>query len=43
MLNHHGLLPDADKPEWNFDIKGHGYTALTPQGATPFGSSIAVR
>lgn len=32
LLNHHGLLPDADKPEWNFDIKGHGYTALTPEG-----------
>ncbi|QGX80501.1 hypothetical protein EB234_29410 [Mesorhizobium japonicum R7A] len=30
-LYHYGLLPDADKPEWNYEIKGHGYTARRPE------------
>nr|WP_246592241.1 Ulp1 family isopeptidase [Aminobacter anthyllidis] len=31
FLDRHGLLPDADKPEWNYEIKGHGYTARRPE------------
>ncbi|WP_395387728.1 Ulp1 family isopeptidase [Mesorhizobium ciceri] len=31
-LYHHGLLPDADQPEWNYEIKGQGYTARRPEG-----------
>ncbi|QKC92245.1 hypothetical protein EB230_30510 [Mesorhizobium sp. NZP2234] len=32
FLDRHGLLPDAEKPEWHFDINGHGYTARRPEG-----------
>ncbi|MUT27075.1 peptidase C48 [Mesorhizobium japonicum] len=35
-LDHHGLLPDAEKPEWNYEIKGHGYTAVRPEGRNDF-------
>ncbi|PBC01174.1 hypothetical protein CK220_27340 [Mesorhizobium sp. WSM3860] len=36
FLNRHGLLPDAEKPEWNYEIKGHGYTAERPEGRNDF-------
>ncbi|PBC07535.1 peptidase C48 [Mesorhizobium sp. WSM3859] len=36
FLDRHGLLPDAEKPEWNYEIKGHGYTAERPEGRNDF-------
>ncbi|TGV84669.1 peptidase C48 [Mesorhizobium sp. M00.F.Ca.ET.158.01.1.1] len=36
FLNRHGLLPDAEKPEWNYEIKGHGNTAERPEGRNDF-------
>nr|WP_245430184.1 Ulp1 family isopeptidase [Mesorhizobium loti] len=36
FLDHHGLLPDAENPKWNYEIKGHGYTAERPEGGNDF-------
>ncbi|UWU19423.1 C48 family peptidase (plasmid) [Rhizobium sullae] len=35
-LYHFGFLPDAEKPQWNYEIEGHGYTAERAEGPNDF-------
>ncbi|NRP74922.1 hypothetical protein ILFOPFJJ_05845 [Ensifer psoraleae] len=36
FLDRHGLLPDAEKPDWNYEIEGHCYTAARSEGRKDF-------